>query len=451
MKRGKRMLIMLGILAVLVAGALIATTLNPENTAEATNPTEAAEKTVFSLNTTAVTDIIWDYSEKLHFTRTKDHWVYAEDAAFPLDSSYLNTILSTLSQVTASRTLENVQNWEEYGLETPVCSVTVTAGKEYRLDIGSESAIGSERYLSIGDGNVYLVDAAILDCFAYGLFDLLAEESLPAVTNVTALELESETHALKISHQAGKQLAYSDAYEWFSHEENGIRPLDAKLAQTLVDQVTGLTLDTCADYHVTEAELVTYGLDTPAVTVTLRAEETFTLNVGHTEEGCYVRLADSSMVYRIDSALCDTLRNTSAADLMPSDVLALSANDVTAMQIHLDGQTYEITRQTADASSTGASQNVYMLGEREVDFAAFFSILTEMESTGIAYQITPQSSEAIRFVLHQNVDAFPQVTLSFHPVDSTTALVTLDGESTVYVAPEAVTGLIETVNAFVKG
>ena len=59
---------------------------------------------------------------------------------------------------------------------------------------------------------------------------------------MTALELESETHALKISHQAGKQLAYSDAYEWFSHEENGIRPLDAKLAQTLVDQVTGLIL-----------------------------------------------------------------------------------------------------------------------------------------------------------------------------------------------------------------
>ncbi len=98
----------------------------------------------------------------------ENNWTYPADAAFPLDQSYPDAMVQALKEIQAAKTIENVEDLSEYGLENAVCSITVQGEKEYQLAIGEETGLGGQRYLSIGDGNVYLVDASFLDTLCPG-------------------------------------------------------------------------------------------------------------------------------------------------------------------------------------------------------------------------------------------------------------------------------------------
>lgn len=93
-------------------------------------------------------------------------------------------MVQALKEIQAAKTIENVEDLSEYGLEDAVCSITVQGEKEYRLAIGEETGLGGQRYLSIGDGNVYLVDASLLDTFALGLYDIVEKRSIPSMTDL---------------------------------------------------------------------------------------------------------------------------------------------------------------------------------------------------------------------------------------------------------------------------
>lgn len=93
-------------------------------------------------------------------------------------------MVQALKEIQAAKTIENVEDLSEYGLEDAVCSITVQGEKEYQLAIGEETGLGGQRYLSIGDGNVYLVDASLLDTFALGLYDIVEKETIPSMTDL---------------------------------------------------------------------------------------------------------------------------------------------------------------------------------------------------------------------------------------------------------------------------
>ena len=160
MKRSKKLIALLAVFALLVGAACIIPVLLPE---ENTEEEESTDFTLLTLDPDAVTALSWTYDEEtLAVSREGEGWAYAEDAAFPLDTSYVEAMLDTLSEITATKTIEEPEELAEYGLQRPVCTVTVSADAEYQIDLGDETAMGGERYLSIGDGKVYLVDEAIV-------------------------------------------------------------------------------------------------------------------------------------------------------------------------------------------------------------------------------------------------------------------------------------------------
>ncbi len=96
-------------------------------------------------------------------------------------------MLEALTDVEATKTIENPENLDQYGLEIPVCVITVEDGQSHTLSIGlSQWAAGDPAVFSNGDGNVYLVDKDIIENFQYGLYDVLKHQtcrkspSLPA-------------------------------------------------------------------------------------------------------------------------------------------------------------------------------------------------------------------------------------------------------------------------------
>lgn len=432
MKRTKKLALLLLVL-VLLAGATAAVKRTVKDTAA---PEEPAV-TVFSLNPDSVTHLGWDYSETVSFTAGKNGWVCDQDAAFPVDETYLTAMLDALTEVTSAKTIHAPENLDQYGLEVPVCRITVSDGKERTLSIGLETAMGGQRYFSNGDGNVYLVADSLLDSFQYGLYDVLKHQTLPQVTDLSGLTVKTPGGGYTITRQDSSGLTYSDDYVWFLAG----KPLDNELTATLLSTVTSLNLRRCVDYSADD--LSQYGLDTPLVTATVLdgGKAAFTLEIGNTDgDTCYLRLKDSKMIYQVDAALSDTLRYTTYADLQPDDVLLMDWDAVKSVSVALDGSEYCLVSSTDDAGKT-----VWKRDGAVVEFASVLDTLTSMDSNGFAAGLTPEGEPQITFRIFREREAFSQVTLCFYAYNSTSCLVTLDGAPTVTVRREDAANLIASV------
>lgn len=446
MKRGKKLIILLAVLVVILAAAYGATLLNPET------EEETVYTTIFTLDPETVTSLTWHYSEEVALTREDDAWVYADDPEFPLDSTYVDAMLTALSQIDSSKTIENVENWDEYTLEAPICEINLTAsGEDITIKVGEETALGGERYVSIGDENAYLVDSSFLEPFEYGLYDVLKMEEIPDMEEPLRLEVQSGSDQYTIEKQEDSGLAYADDYVWFL----GGKPLDTSLTQTLLDYVTDIEWSECVNYKATD--LSKYGLDAPAATLTLtytneesESEQTFVLEIGsEASSGYYVRLAGSQMVYTIPASAAEAMLYTTYEDLKPTDVLLMDWTEVTSVEIQLDGESYTIYRTTQTETDEDGNETetvVYTLNGEEIDGAAITDLLDGLESTGYAGTAVPETGEEIRFVIHRNHASFPQVEIAFYRYNSSDCLTVLNGEPTVYVSREDIVDLVETVN-----
>lgn len=321
MKRGKKLIVLLAVLAVLLAATCAVLKLTPEDTDAEPEDTGVS---VFALDPEAVTELSWTYEgETLTFVKSDGAWAYAGDSAFPLDETYLTTILTALSGVTANKTIEAPEDLAQYGLEEPACAVTVTAGGAAGLLIGDETGIGGERYLSTGDGNVYLVDEDILDSFAYSLLDLVEKETIPSITGVTSLEVISNTQSFTLNYAESGGEEDDGVWLWNGDSE---LPLDTELTEALIETVTSMSWGACVDYNAA-GTLSDYGLDAPVATVTVNYAETeqaeagasFVLEIGEDASGtCYGRIAGSSMVYEIDASISDAMLTASCESLSPA-------------------------------------------------------------------------------------------------------------------------------------
>lgn len=468
MKRMKKLFGLLAVLALILGATLLVNLLNSrEETAE-----EVEETVVFSVNPEEVQELGWDYSEKILFEAAEDGWVYAEDETFAVNSDYLDQMLDALAEITSSRTITDVEDWDQYGLEVPVCTITVTTDTTHTLSIGLETSIGGQRYFSNGDGNVYLVDANLISYFSYGRYDVLQYESIPSMDNVTSLEVVSDAQNYEITYQGGSGLAYSDSYVWFLED----KVLDTELTENLISRVTDLYWGECVDFHA--EDLSVYGLEEPAATVTVNYVETvsvstgetdeegntvfetredpasFTLGLGSVKDTCYARIAGSGMVYTVDSSVLNTLLYTSYYELQPDEVIAMDWDTLESMEVTLDGETYEFVKEiksVTDEEGNTTEETVYTLNGETVDVQGIFDALDAVSTAGYAAGLTPERSEEIRLLFRRDRETFPEVELVFYQYDSSSCMTVLNGSATVFADREAVIALVEEVNSLVLG
>lgn len=278
---------------VIVAGAaLAAVKFIPDEEVEA-----AETEVIFSLDSDAATSLSWTHEgETLRFENSGGSWVCAGDEDFPLDVSYINTMLGELEELTSSKTIEAPDDLAEYGLDEPECSISVTAEAETTIDIGGETSLDGLRYVSIGDGNVYLVSSDLLTNFSCGLYDLVSKEAIPDMSDLVSFTVETASGTLDIEYLEDSGLAYTDRYTWFSLADGEYTALDNELTEDLVSLVTGLSWGECVVYDADVKDLGDYGLDTPSVTVSVSYIETTEVETNETDE-------DGSTLYDYASSL----------------------------------------------------------------------------------------------------------------------------------------------------
>lgn len=445
MKRGKKLLVLLAVFVVVLGAALLVMKLNPQENVDATDRDYST--VAFSLDPEKVTNIWWDYSDEAAFTKTENGWTYDADPAFPVNEDCLEEMLRILSSVGASKTIENVEDLDQYGLKYPFCAIKVTVdGTTHELAIGDQNTISGDRYFTNGDGNVYMVADAIASYFNFGPEGAMRLEEIPDLTGITGLKFASETQNYEILYEVGSDKTYSSHYKWFMDG----KVLDTELTETLLEVVKTLEWKECADYNATD--LATYGLDTPTAVVTATyLDKSFVLELGtQIDKGVYARIAGSNMVYLVKTSVYNTLLYTTYSELMPDEVLAMDWTMVTAMDITLNGTTYTLrSEEVGDENGCATGTYAWKLNDKEVEASTITDALDEMDSTGYATGLTPTLAEEIRFKFYRNDDHHAEVELVLYRYDSSSCLVTLDGVSTVLADRTDLSVLLNAVNKIV--
>ena len=125
---------------------------------------------IFSLSGTKT--LTWVYeTQSITFDLTQEEWILVSDPEYRLSYLSKSDILKSIEKIHARRIIDDPGALSQYGLTQPECTITADSTT---IRIGDQTAVGGLRYLSIGDGKVYLVSETILYPFTRTLEQMSA-------------------------------------------------------------------------------------------------------------------------------------------------------------------------------------------------------------------------------------------------------------------------------------
>ena len=466
MKRSKRLHILLGVLAA-VGIVTFAVTQYEEKQEEI----EASGEVVLEIDPAAVQTLSWEYDAETLAFHKDGTWVYDTDEAFPVDEERIDELLGVFEAFSAAFIIEDVTDYSQYGLDDPVCTIGISTGDtDYEIQLGDFSTMDSQRYVSIGDGNVYLATADPLDYFDAALRDMIDNDEAPDFGTVEAIRFDGD-QTCQIAYQEyteDSSYTYCSDDVYFVQQEDAMLPLDTSRVEGYLDSISGLSLTDYVTYNVSEEELAEYGLDAPELSVTVTyvpedSEQTaeFTLHISRdpdeqaaedaedgeedeTEEEitAYARVGESQIVYQITGDSYEALMAAGYDDLRHYEVLTADFADVTGLDITLEGESYTIT-----AEGSGEDKTFYY-GEEELDIADLQSALENLSAASLTDE-EPSQKQEISITVHLDNEAHPTVQIDLYRYDGEQCLAVLDGTPTSLVPRDMVVDLVEAVNAIV--
>ena len=472
MKRSKRLLLLLGALAVVCAATLAVV-----YTGERREEIRVSGQVVLEVDPDPVQTLSWDYEgQTLSFHKEDGQWLYDGDEAFPVSQEKISGLLGQFAEFSAAFTIDNAEDLGQYGLDDPVCTIRLSDGvTDWEILLGDYSPMDSQRYVSTGDGSVYLAAEDPLEEFDAPLEELIENDTVPDFGEVAAVAFSGEEEYSFRREEEKPSLCEEDLY--FAGE----LPLDTGKVDSYLRAMTNMDLTDYVSYHATQEELARYGLDDPELTVTVEysyeneeeetVSDTFILSVardpeeaaaaaeaeaeaageeeaasGEEEEEitAYARVGESPILYRISSDAYTSLMAASADDLRHSELFPGDFDQVTGVEISLDGESHTL------ASEGEGEDRVWSYGETTLDIAAFREALEALEAYSFTGESPAQALE-ISLTLTLENEEVPETSIALYRYDGSYCLAVVDGEPTALVQRSAAVDLIEAVNAFVLG
>ena len=478
MKRSKRLYILLGVLVVVCAGTY-GVLQYEERKEEISN----SDEVVLEISADDVTGLSWEYDSQTLSFHKNEIWTYDDDEAFPVSEEKIDELLDVFGEFGVSFVIEDVEDYAQYGLDDPVCTIDIeTADETYEIQLGDYSTMDSERYVSIGDGNVYLVQEDPLDTYDAVLSDMIQNDETPSFGSAEIAQIQfsgSEDYQISYVEDITDSYCADDVY--FTEQDGETRPLDTSNVDSYLSVISNLDLTDYVTYNATEEELASYGLDDPDLTVTVQytpeddedteeneaVEQTFVLNLSRdpeeaaaaaseaksgTEESgdsedseevtAYVRVGDSQIVYQLTTDQYNSLTAASYNDLRHQEVLTADFDDIQQIDISLEDQEYTIEVTEEDDEKT------YSYGGEELDISDFQSALEALTADSFTDE-EPADKEEIGLTLHLDNENYPEVTVDLYRYDGSYCLAVIDGEPVSLVERSYVVDLVEAVNAIV--
>ncbi|MGN0266710.1 MAG: DUF4340 domain-containing protein [Lachnospiraceae bacterium] len=470
MKRSKRILA----LGAVLAAACIATfalTKYEEKQEEIQN----SDEVILEIPADTVESLSWEDTENsLAFHKGDDGWLYDEDEAFPVSEEKITEILAHFESFGVSFIIENVDNYSQYGLDTPECVISLTTSDQsYELKLGDFSKMDEQRYVDIGDGNVYLVTEDPMDYLETELSSMILNDETADFETVENIQFTgSENYTITYKEESTDTYSEEDTY--FTEKDGKTVPLDTDTVSEYLDTISSLSLNTFVTYNATQAELESYGLDEPELSVTVNytytdeekntVEDTCVLHISRNPEELkeaeeaeaneeedipdvtkYVRIGESQIVYELDDSSYEVLAAASYDDLRHSEVIWADSDDITQIDIALEGENHVITSQIDEEDE---EKRVWYYGEEEIDSSDLVTALKALNADHFTDETADQKEE-ISLTVYLDNDHFPQVMIQLYRYDGTNCLAVVDGESISLVKRSSVMELVEAVQEIV--
>lgn len=466
MKRSKKLVFLLGLLAVLCVGTVLLTQWE-----EKKEQITATGEIVLEVPAEAVVSLQWEYGGNALAFHKDGGWLYDADEAFPVDDGKVTELLSLFEAFGVSFVIEDVTDYGMYGLDAPECTIEfATEEQTYTVELGDYSKMDQERYISIGDGNVYLAKVDPLDEFDAVLDDLILHDESLAYAEVSQITFQgAENYTVFREEESDAADFAEDVY--FTEQGGKTLPLDAGRVETYLEALTTLHLTDYVTYNVTEEELAAYGLTEPELTVTVDytdgddEAQTYTLAVSRDPEElaaaeeaeangeeadavtAYVRVGDSQLVYRVTEYTGNSLRAVSYNELRHREVLPADFDAVTQIDVTLDGARYTLLADGEDDDG----DRIWKRDGAEISLTA---LQKELEGLAVEYAADFTDEKAagkteISLTLALDREDRPTVRIDLYRYDGSHCLAAVDGKSLALVPRSDVVDLVEAVNAIV--
>jgi len=463
MKRSKRLIVLLCVLC-----AACAATFGVLRYEEHKEKIQNSDQVILEIDSDSVQSLSWAYEDETLSFHRDGTWLYDGDEAFPVDEEKINERLELFREFGVSFIIEDVEDYSQYGLDEPICTITLkTEDETYEILLGDYSKMDSQRYISIGDGNAYLVKNDPLDYFEAVLRDMIDHDDTPDSSEVSSLQFSgTENYSILCEEESNSSYRAEDVY--FAQLDGNSLPLDSGRMKSYLQNLQYLGLSSYVTYNATQEELESYGLDEPELTITAEypaetedgeeTTETFVLHISRDPEErkaaeeeadstegtvtAYARVGDSQIVYQLTSSKYTSLMAASYDDLRHREVSPADFEDVRQIDVTLEGKAYTIAvEENADTWS-------YL--DEEVDVDDLQSAVDSLKADTFTDE-KPTQKEEIGFTLHLDREGSPAIHIQLYRYDGSHCLAVVDGESFALVERSQVVDLIEAVNTIVLG
>lgn len=407
-------------------------------------------------------------------------WLYDEDEVFPVDEEKIGALLGLFEEFGVSFIIEEVEDFGQYGLDTPVCTICIeTEEKNYEIQLGNFSAMDSERYVSIGDGNAYLVKKDPLEQFEIEISDMIKHDEIPKLEKVTGISFSGEEPE-RIIYEEDSTDSYLKEDVYFMEQGEEYLPLDTARVKNYLDVIRNLNLKDYINYNVSENDLASYGLDAPELSITVdytvteegtdeEKTESFVLNIARdpkeraeeekkaekrenqekTDEEseekeitAYARAGESRIVYQLSTEEYESLMDRSYDSLRHQEMFWADFKDVSQVEILLEGTTYTIT------SDKKEDERIYRYLDEELDLADIRSAIKGLRAETFTDEI-PDGKEEISLTIRMDNENYPETTIQLYRYNGEECIAVVDKEPVAFVARASVVDLVEAVNGVV--
>ncbi len=471
MSKGKKQALTLGILCLLMVGAIVAYFLVPQGEKEEAE-TGAAEASieVANIDTSSINrvEITGEASDAISLSKSGEEWILTDLPKAPLDATAVEAIFSELSPLSATKELAlDGTSLAEYGLEQPQLSIKIgtTDGQNYEIKLGETVPVTGGNYGVMADGDkVYAFADTLFSAFAITKNSLIAKEEVAQIeedylTSISVKNGKEESFRAEIVSDDKKVDAYTN---WVI-----TKPFEKPLAgsstedwNTLQRFFTSVTLQELVEYNC--KDMKAYGLDDPVgevnvnyfelkdgyelPEVTANPDGKITSNStnkanlvpkdqqvahsyklligGNASDGSYyVRLNDSKNVYTMEAESVKNMLGADAYTYMDRCVYSTLATDINGYDAVIGDKKISVTRAT-EKGDDGKDKNVWTLNGTKVpeeNEEAFLTPYTKgylLEFTSEAKDsVKPKSDEPVmKIVFHE---ANRDVTVKYLPYDGT--------------------------------
>lgn len=453
MKSLIKLIVMLCLLSALIAGYIVYNNYSKDDNTETPDIEENESFDVHVLAGEIITSIEYTLEdEKVSLEISDNKWIWSEDKDYPLDESYVEYMIESLSKITANRLVaEDLKNQNDYGMDKPTIEIKflTSLGNEYVYTLGAYNSIIEGYYFKFSaQDKIYLTEKNILEDFGYGILEMAETENTPSTKAEYISEVEyiidGKSHIVTTD-SSGADF-YTNAYKYFTFDEDGKKiAVNGQIGAEFMSAVAGIKAGSVKGYKLDEQTLSEYGLgenkryvikvkykepiktENGNADTTETKEGSYTIYIGKTtgedsKEIFYSMFDNSDLLYSVSSA--DTFFKTIESDFESKLVCPVLADDNNHFKVEIGDKVYSYSMEDV---------------EKDDKLIDIYNSITSLVKTGNTDAMEGKLLLKVTFTLENE-----ELVLNVYEYSDENYIAVFDNSEKMLVSAESVNSILES-------